>query len=104
MFAHITSFAPTNQTFNIHLCRRLCKWEIRGSQSDFSVGTKHLLCKVKQDLFHIGESNFLCYIEPFNLVENTVRSGSNRFITENPPRTNHPDRRSLCLHSPNLNR
>ncbi len=57
MFTNITTGAMTYQAGDIHFSAWLCKWKIAWTEADLYILPIHLLYKIVQCLFKVGERN-----------------------------------------------
>ena len=55
VFAEAATLAAADVAGNVHFGRRLSEGEIRGTQADLRVGTKHFSCEGEEYLFQVGE-------------------------------------------------
>ena len=86
VFAESTAITCTNVAGDVHFGRRLCEGEIRGTQADLRVGTKHFSCEGEEHLFQVGERHIFVDVQAFHLVEKAVCASRNRFVAQ---RTHH---------------
>ena len=98
MLAEVATLTATDVAGNIHLCTRLCEWEVARTETNLSICTKHFTCKGKEHLLEVGETYVLIYIETFYLMEETVSAGADSLVTVNATWAEHTDRWLMGFH------
>ena len=98
MLAEVATLTATDVAGDIHLCARLCEWEVARAETNLSICTKHLTCKGKEHLLEVGETYILIYIETFYLMEEAVSAGADSLVTVNAAWAEHTDRWLMSFH------
>ena len=102
ILADIATLAAADAAVDVHLGARLGEREIGRTEPHLHILSEHFLDKEINGLLQIGERNMLIHIQPFRLMEETVRAGADGLVPVNAAGTNDPDGRFLCFHHPRL--
>ena len=78
---------PQRSRLYVHLGRRLCKGEVRGTQANLCLRPEHLFRKIEKHLFKVGKRHVFVNIQPFNLMEEAMRTRRDSLVAINPART-----------------
>ena len=103
-FTEGTPFASAKVAAYVHLGRRLCKGEVRGTQANLCLRPEHLFRKIEKHLFKVGKRHVFVNIQPFNLMEEAMRTRRDSLVAINPARAHNANRRLSLLHYAGLNR
>ncbi|CKB56279.1 Uncharacterised protein [Streptococcus pneumoniae] len=103
---YVTAFSTTLEARNIHLNRWLCEWEVRWTQTNLTLFTKHFLDNQLKRSLKISHRDIFPNYQAFDLVELVTVGRIVRIATEDTPWRDHLQRtfrKIMGIHSTRLN-